>query len=187
MRTLQGRSQKEISLVDAIGNCQDCFGTAIGLFYSPELCSLLQVTGTEVKDSKNSIVNLDRVFEARIFNEHYELRWLNDRGGQGTAVLLSEEPITSYLKTNIPAITAIDTQKQTYLLWGEGFPAKDLEVGWSRLATSRLGELDVPITGVTQKGQRVRLKAIEYFHCLDELYGNVVVVEERLTGLQVVR
>ncbi len=187
MTTLQGRSQKEISLVDAIESCKDCFGTAVGLFYSPESCSLLQVMGTEVRDSRNSIVNLDRVFEARVFNEHYELRWLNDRGGQGTAVLLSEQSIASYLETDIPAITPIETQKQTYLLWGEGFPAKNLEAGWSRLATSRLGKLDVPIAGVTQQGQRVRLKAIEYFQCLDELYGNVVVAEERLTGFQVVR
>jgi CRISPR-associated protein (TIGR03984 family) len=186
MTTLQGRTQKDISLRDAIENCQDCFGTAVGLFYSPESCFLGQVTGTTVTNSKNSIVDLNRVFEARIFNADYELRWLNDRGGQGTAVLLSEQSIDRYLETSIPAITPIDIQSQTYLLWGEGLSA-NLEPGWSRLATSRLGKLDVPIAGVTQQGQRVKLKAIEYFQCLDDLYGNVVVAEERLTGLKVIR
>jgi CRISPR-associated protein (TIGR03984 family) len=184
MTTLYGCSQSDISLQSAIENCQGCFGSAVGLFYSPESCALGQVASTQVTDSRDALVNLDRVFEARIFNADYELRWLNDRSGLGTAVLLSETPIDN-LAIDLNPISAIETQPQTYLLWGEGLPAS-LASGWSRLATSRLGKLDVPIAGVNQKGQRVRLKAIEYFQCLDDLYGNVVVAEERLTGFTLV-
>jgi CRISPR-associated protein (TIGR03984 family) len=182
MITLYGRRQEEITLVDVIADCQQCFGDAVGLFYSPESCSLSRVEGSNVTDSSGQVVRLDRVFEARIFNADYELRWLNQTGGQGTAVLLSEQAITDYL-TEAVDLEAIDTQEQTYLLWGEGYSA-NLQPSWSRLATSRLGKLDVPIAGVSKPKQRIKLTAKEYFHCMDELYGNVIVAEERLTGLQ---
>jgi CRISPR-associated protein (TIGR03984 family) len=181
--TLFGRSQNNMTLREAIAACQSCFSDAVGLFYSPEACSLGKVAGTSVTDSGNVDRNLERMFEARIFNADYELRWLNERGGKGLAVLLSERAIAEYLAESIDELEAIATQHQTYLLWGEGLSA-NLQPGWSRLATSRLGKLDVPIGSVSQKGQRVKLTAIEYFQRLDELYGNVIIAEERLTGLQ---
>lgn len=183
MTTLYGRRQEEITLVDAIADCQQCFGDAVGLFYSPESCSLSRVEGSNVTDSSGQVVRLDRVFEARIFNTDYELRWLNQKGGEGIAVLLSEHSIENYLTEKVDDLQAIDTQEQTYLLWGEGYSA-NLQPSWSRLATSRLGKLDVPIAGVNQSKQRIKLTAREYFRRMDELYGNVIVAEERLTGLQ---
>lgn len=182
MIDLHGRRQETITLVEAIAACEPCFGDAVGLFYSPESCFLSQVKGTAITDSDGQPSNLDRVFEARIFNPGYELRWLNQQSGQGTAVLLSEQAIADYLTASVDLV-AIDTQDQTYLLWGEGYSA-NLQAGWSRLATSRLGKLDVPIAGVNQQRQRVKLKAKEYFQVLDNLYGNVIVAEERLMGLQ---
>jgi CRISPR-associated protein (TIGR03984 family) len=183
MITLHGRRQKEITLGQAIAVYQQCCSEAVGLFYSPESCCLGKVTRADVEDSEGNTVKLDRVFEARIFNAHYELRWLNQEGGEGIAVLLSEQKITDYLADSIDPLQAIDTQDQTYLLWGEGYSA-NLQEGWSRLATSRLGKLDVPIAGVKQSKQRIKLTAREYFQRMDELYGNVIVAEERLTGLQ---
>jgi CRISPR-associated protein (TIGR03984 family) len=184
MTTLYGRQQNNMTLMEAIASCQDCFGDGVGLFYSPESCSLGKVAGTRITDSGDREMNLGRVFEARIFNAQYELRWLNNRGGQGMSVLLSERAIVDYLAEPIEDLRAIDTQKQTYLLWGEGLNA-NVASGWSRLATSRLGKLDVPIGGVNQQGQRVTLEAKEYFQRLDRLYGNVIVAEERLTGLTI--
>jgi CRISPR-associated protein (TIGR03984 family) len=183
MTTLHGLRQEEITLVDAISACQPCFGNAVGLFYSPERCFLTQIQATNITGSSGETINLDRVFEARIFNADYELRWLNQTGGQGTAVLLSEQAIANYLAKSVDHLEAIDTQDQTYLLWGEGYSA-NLASGWSRLATSRLGKLDVPISGVNQSKQRIKLTAREYFRRMDELYGNVILAEERLTGLQ---
>jgi CRISPR-associated protein (TIGR03984 family) len=183
MTTLYGRRQEKITLDAAIAACQQCFKEAVGLFYSPERCFLSQVKGTAVTDSSGQPSKLNRVFEARIFNANYELRWLNQTGGEGIAVLLSEHPIENYLIEKVD-VQAIETQEQTYLLWGEGLVANNLTSGWSRLATSRLGKLDVPIAGVSQSKQRIKLTAKEYFRRMDELYGNVIVAEERLTGLQ---
>jgi CRISPR-associated protein (TIGR03984 family) len=185
MITLHGRRAENIMLFEAIADCQPCFGDAVGLFYSPESCFLSQIQEAEVKDSSGQSVRLDRIFEARIFNANYELRWLNQQGGKGIAVLLSEQEITNYLTEEIENLQAIDTQEQTYLLWGEGYSA-NLQPGWSRLATSRLGKLDVPIAGANRQGQRIKLKAKEYFQVLDDLYSNVIVAEERLMGLQLV-
>jgi CRISPR-associated protein (TIGR03984 family) len=182
MTILYGRSQKDITLVEAIAACQGYFAEAVGLLYSPENCRLVKVTGTQMTDSGDAAVNLDRVFEARIFNADYELRWLNQWSGRGTAVLISEQAIGDILAEPIENLEAIATQDQTYLLWGEGLKA-NLATGWSRLATSRLGKLDVPIAGVSQSKPRIHLQATEYFQRLDQLYGNVVVAEERLTGL----
>ncbi|EKV02768.1 CRISPR-associated protein, TIGR03984 family [Leptolyngbya sp. PCC 7375] len=183
MTTLYGLRQEEMTLSDAIIACQSCFSDGIGLFYSPERCFLSQIRGCDVTDSKGNSVSLDRVFEARIFNSDYELRWLNQKGGKGIAVLLSEQEIADYLAEAIDLLTAIETQDHTYLLWGEGYSA-NLQPGWSRLATSRLGKLDVPISGINQSKQRIKLTAREYFQALDDLYGNAIVAEERLTGLQ---
>jgi CRISPR-associated protein (TIGR03984 family) len=183
MTILYGQRQENITLDAAIAVCQQCLSAAVGLFYSPESCFLSQIEGVMVKDSNGQTVNLDRVFEARIFNADYELRWLNNTGGLGTAVLLSEKSITNHLEKSVAELEAIDTQVQTYLLWGEGYSA-NLQPGWSRLATSRLGKLDVPISGVNEPKQRIKLTAKEYFQVLDHLYGNVIVAEERLMGLQ---
>lgn len=155
----------------------------MGLLYSPESCLLCQIKGTHVTGSDGKALHLDRVFEAHIFNSHHELRWLNQQGGKGTAVLLSEQEIKNCLTDEIESLQAIDIQDQTYLLWGEGYSAS-LQPGWSRLATSRLGKLDVPIAGMNQSKQRIKLIAREYFRQMDELYGNVIVAEERLIGLQ---
>ncbi len=181
MITLYGRRQEKMTLAAAIAACEPCFDDAIGLFYSPESCVLSQIQATAVTGSDGQPTHLDRVFEARIFNADYELRWLNQHSGEGIAVLLSEHPIETYLTDMVDDLPAIDTQEQIYLLWGEGYRAS-LVNGWSRLATSRLGKLDVPIAGASQQGQRIKLKAKEYFQVLDDLYGNVIVAEERLMG-----
>jgi CRISPR-associated protein (TIGR03984 family) len=179
MITLYGRRQTGITLADAIVACQQYFNDAVGLLYSPESCLLAKVEGIEIKDSSGTALNLGRVFEARIFNPNYELRWLNRQSGQGTAVLLSEQKMTGNLTERIDDLQAIDTQEQTYLLWGEGYSA-NVQPGWSQLATSRLGKLDVPFPGVNQSKQRIKLITKEYFRCMDELYSNVIVAEERL-------
>jgi len=140
------------------------------------------VTGNVVSTLNNE--TLDWGFEARIFNSNYELRWLNQSNGEGIAVLLSEQGIESYFKKSVD-LDAIKAQEQAYFLWGEGYKAI-LKPGWSRLTTARLGKLDIPVGGVNQSKQRVKLITKEYFQCLAELHGNVIVAEERLMDLQLV-
>lgn len=181
-------TQENISLENAIKQQKSNLKNAIGLFYSPNWCKFgkLENDGT-VKESKENLVlddlDLDSVFEARIFNEECELRWLNFSGGFGKAVLLSENPekANAFREKNEPPLNFLETLKQTYLLWGEGTGRK-IGDGWSRLATARIGKLDVPIEGV-KSNQRVQLMSKEYFGEVDDC-GNVAVIEERLIKLQ---
>ncbi|MFM7368904.1 MAG: CRISPR-associated protein Csx19, partial [Sphaerospermopsis kisseleviana] len=83
---------------------------------------------------------------------------------------------------DISEIAALDKIYQQYILWGEGIENKS-NLGWGKLATARIGYIDVPVQGLTVN-KRVYLNAVEYLQA-DEEYGNVSVVEERLTGLKV--
>lgn len=184
MIILNGGTDPQIALQEALNQCAAALVDAVVLLYSPSCCQLGKFEGGLVKDSHNNAVNLLSVFEARAFNETYELRWLNARDGEGQAVLLwQDDEGTSHLKEPLPALEALDTIQQPYLLWGEGIGLKpELAEGWSRLATARIGAMDVPLAGV-QRNERVYLWAREYLQVYDE-HGNVVVAEERLLKLK---
>lgn len=186
MITLHARTSHSISLEDTLNAVKTQFekDTTVGLFYTPRWCRFGQVHPDGSVTSPGGVMQLDEVFEARVFNEKVELRWLNEvdePDGLGTAVLLSEEDIGKYLKSNVEQLEAIATHPQTYLLWGEGTTTVPRN-GWSRLSTARIGKLDIPLADVTQG--RVLLHSLEYWGEVDK-YGNVAVVEERLTGLKV--
>ena len=161
---------------------------AAALLYTPARClfACMRQDGT-LANSAGQAVDTDTVYEARVFHESAELRWLNDPSRlqmHRTAVLaarpynlgLTEAPIQNRLVGTLP---------QTYLLWGEGMARSAmLSSGWTRLATGRIGKLDVPLADVAQ-GSRVVLHAVEYLAEFED--GNVAVVEERLMKLEVNR
>jgi CRISPR-associated protein (TIGR03984 family) len=179
---LHWSSQDSIKLKEAIQ--EPNLKNAIGLFYSPNWCKFGIIKEGIVKNL-NETLNLDSVFEARIFNEECELRWLNFSGGLGKAVLLSENPekANSFRDKN-ETLNYLEKLEQTYLLWGEGTD-KEIDAGWSKLATARIGKLDVPIEGITRT-QGVQLVSKEYLGEIDK-FGNVAVVEERLIKLQSIK
>lgn len=181
--TLYGRTNLSTTLADALQACSHPLAGAIALLYSPTACQFakLQVDGHLV-DSDDSSINLSTVFEARVFNPDYELRWLNNSHGQGTAVLLSENLITDYLESNLETLEPLSTHPQQYLIWGKRTD-RSASAGWSILAAARIGKLPVPISGITTEAQRAYLKACEYL--VTGEYGNVSVVEERLIKLEV--
>lgn len=181
--TLYGRTNLSTTLADALQACSHPLAEAIALLYSPTTCQFakLQVDGHLV-DSDDSPLSLSTVFEARVFNPDYELRWLNDSNGQGPAVFLSEKPITDYLESNLEPLEPLSTNPQKYLLWGKGTESSTAD-DWSILAAARIGKLPVPIRGVAIE-KRTYLQACEYLAIVDD-YGNVAVVEERLIGLEV--
>ncbi|TMR00137.1 TIGR03984 family CRISPR-associated protein [Actinomadura soli] len=118
------------------------------------------------------------VFEARVFNEHTELRWLND-ADSGRTVLLTEDP------TVLPAafakpdpLEATGTIKGGYLLWGKAVQASD---GWTTLTTERIGSLRVP--GEFGGGCHVALATCEYI-ARDPAHGNAYIAEERLLSFE---
>jgi CRISPR-associated protein (TIGR03984 family) len=173
--TLYYNSYSNTTLLEALQQHQKCFELAVGLFYSPIECQFGEVRGTIVANK-----NLKGVFEARIFNENAELRWLQESAGKGKAVLLfeSNDVTQNYPKTN--TVSVIHTLDGEYLLWGQGNNQPAFN-GWSNLSEARIGQLAVPISNIKEK-DRVALHFREYFEECDD-HGNVAVIEERLIGL----
>jgi CRISPR-associated protein (TIGR03984 family) len=183
MVILYGRCSKdEITLESALENCASVLSEGVAIIYSPICCQLAKVNENgELKNKNNEVISLNGVFELRAFNKTHELRWLNKFDGEGKAVLISEQPISSYLDKDICDLEALNIIPQEYILWGEGVTTVSPS-GWGKLAKSRIGSIDVPVEELTVK-KRVYLDTVEYLKA-DE-YGNVSVVEERLIGLSV--
>ncbi|MUG95757.1 TIGR03984 family CRISPR-associated protein [Scytonema sp. UIC 10036] len=176
-------SKKDITLSDAIYKSKKCLSDAIGLLYTPEKCCFVKIKNGKIEPHKDEIINLNSVFEARVFNKQAELRWLNEKSGTGKAVLLSETE-TNFCLYEKGKLKELDKHPQSYLLWGQG-TGTDIGEGWSRLSTARIGKLDIPIPGVKSQ-QRVQITTCEYFCVIDE-HGNVAVVEERLLNLEPIK
>ncbi len=184
LKTLNGRKSQDISLQDAIAACQDHFNnSAIALLYSPTACQFAKLAGGSLQDATGGDIKTDQIFEARIFNETSELRWLNISSGKGYAVLISQDDISGLFK-NECNLKYFECLPQQYVLWGEEMsnPSKEPN-GWSRLGAARIGAMDVPIADITTSGQQAILKVIEYLQEVDD-HGNVAVVEERLVCLK---
>ena len=193
MTSLYAWRKEEVELAGAIADCAEALQGAVGLFYSLPWCRFGQL-----KQDNNTIkvhdfegeMQLDLVFEARIFNQTAELRWLKS-GELGTAVLLSEEEDwkganlpDGYNKTTLDNLEALD--RSNYLLWGEGTNIQ--KNGWSCLTAARIGKLYVPIAAIEPK-KRVQLVVQEYIGEVEYIgkvdkYGNMAVVEERLIKLK---
>lgn len=120
------------------------------------------------------------VFEARVFDESTELRWLNDMDGRGRAVLLTEDPaVLPEAFTTREQVEVIGTENGGYLLWGKAVETAD---GWTTLTTERIGSLRVP-TGI-ERGEHASLVTREYI-ARDPDHGNAYIAEERLLAFQV--
>lgn len=152
-----------------------------GIFYSPSECFLAQMNNENDfeyidKKAKSTTVNLNKVFEARIFNENAELRWLNETNGYGSAVVLCDNEFL-FFGENSKAEVCIGKNEQNYLLWGKRIG--DSLRGWTKFATARIGVFYVPVT-LTKKEYAI-FEAVEYFGEFED--GNVAVIDERLTGI----
>lgn len=190
---LHGRASDNIELKEAVAHCGELLfqSPVIALLYTPDWCGFAQLerVGNQINWSESKSV-LDSVFEARVFSEHAELRWLKQWPNNGRAALISEEDISQYFNQEAGTFVEVDHLPQNYLLWGEGAAAAsgELPANWSRLAMARIGTLDVPYPSeasgsvVSKTGERVRLVAREYLNEIDD-HGNVCVVEERLLKL----
>lgn len=180
------RSDQLVTLEQAIDHCGDVLEGAIALLYSPNACQFLKLTGEIFYDIHGEVKDLSHVFEARIFTENCELRWLNRDDGKGETVLLSESK-QSLTDFQAPDSEPCEALKQKYLLWGESVKKLDNPPGWKRLAEARIGKLDIPFSGDLKEKQRLYLKTREYLAEVDnhDNYGNISVIEERLVKLEV--
>jgi CRISPR-associated protein (TIGR03984 family) len=170
------------SALEAFGTTLDG-QTAVALLYAPDRCLFATFQrGDVLRDSGLLPVELDVVYEARVFHPGAELRWRNDPSSEQAhqTAILAETELT--LDWDRHEITALKTLGQEYLLWGTGVgDCSGLAPGWSRLATPRIGKLDVPCAEVPQR-QHVVLSTVEYL--AEFQYGNVGICEERLLALR---
>src|SRR5215210_1097262 len=96
---------------------------AFAILFTPKDCHLILV------DKHGKFFNQDgeftphNVFEARIFNDKAELRWLNESNGKGKMAIISD--------TSFPDAVPI---KQKYLLWGQS--TGKIKGDWTQFATA---------------------------------------------------
>jgi CRISPR-associated protein (TIGR03984 family) len=194
---LNCRTAKDITLNEALANCQDILNPTekyqtVALLYAPDRCRFAAFVDGQLRDEKGDALSeqaLRNIFEARVFNCAAELRWLHTGNHEGNAALLSEQDISTYLQTNLTAesefekLDELDSMEQCYLLWGEGTGISP-SPGWQRLTAARIGRLNVPLRKTVTSGMRVQLHSCEYLREVD-CHGNVAVVEERLLKLEV--
>jgi CRISPR-associated protein (TIGR03984 family) len=140
-------------------------------------------------------LELDEVYEARVFSRSGELRWLNDpEGRKHRSVFLADEDMvkddipSKWVRESFPYIEKIE---QTYVVWGKVHSRQETSTQypehWTRFSTAQIGVLEVPVCDCdVPRGGRVALVAHEYFNLLENQYGNVGVFEERLFGLRFV-
>lgn len=184
---LYGQSSENITLAAAINCCLSKLNEGVALVYSPQSCQFLKLENDgNLYDSKGKLCDLNYqnnpLFEVRIFNPDYELRWLNEKDGKGIAVIISELEITNCLENNLD-LEISEVLPQQYLLWGEKAKTT-INQGWQRLSAARIGSLDVVISQPLSPDKRAYLKTREYLKVMDK-YGNVCVAEERLIKLEV--
>lgn len=185
-------SATDVTLAGALRDCRVVLQqpSAIALLYAPNWLRFARFDSADnLCGSDGETINLDPVYEARVFNDVAELRWLNKARGFGKAVLLSEEERVIADYSALDRLDPVKTIRQSYLLWGVGEDVTPSQE-WSRLTTARIGQLDAPVDDVAalvrahpKEKVNVLLHAKEYLAVADK-HGNVAVCEERLCGLK---
>ena len=182
-------TREKLSLMDSLSTFAKEFGEnkLTAILYTPRRCELATFDQGTLQASDCQSVNIASVFEARLFNETAELRWLNDPGSAHChrTVVLTEKKglklVAGWGQDIDSKQKFIKTLPQTYLIWGEG-TGRYLGESWSELATARIGGLNVPL-GEVGKKSRVLLRTKEYI--VESDHGNAVVFDERLLKLEV--
>lgn len=187
---------KSISLQDALKAWKDILAGTMGLVYSAEKCRVLSLTAVQSSDTLKSEMKCPP-FEARVFNQVCELRWLADAqsfnlsnwDNNGIAVLLTEreftEPPAEWHLCNTDDTDYVDSREDHYVLWGE----YEKDEGENRIFFEhRMGNLAIPKAAFTwenpQQGKKAALKVKEYIAVGDK-HGNCAVIAERLLGFDV--
>lgn len=198
IKLFTSRSEQK-TLAAAASQFFKSYGPACALLYAPGAAFIAMLKGenhfmaASGKEKAPRALTEDAwqvVFEARIFNQKAELRWLNEANGQGAAVILcADDSLDFFGSKPLPfKVQAEDEEKepigeipQTYLLWGESTGATDVD-GWTQFAEARIGAFFVPVTGITQANRRAHFKAVEYLGEYED--GNIAVCEERLIRIE---
>ncbi|WP_374690957.1 CRISPR-associated protein Csx19 [Accumulibacter sp.] len=156
-----------------------------GLCHSPMRAFFVRWDGGALAPGDGG--DLAQVYEARLFAESGELRWLRDpedAGGRGDAVWLSESPVDRAGWLPLDPLAGLTVIAGRRLL--TGVLGEPRESGWSGMHAPRHGEVAVPAVGAA--GERLCLISREYLGAAPGTAGedgNDLVVEERLLAIAV--
>lgn len=197
------KDEEQINLTDAVKSFIEGFGKDLpektfAVLYAPNKCHLAILQGQEFHDA-NGKVEMGPIFEARVFNDKAEMRWLNIASGSGKTVILCSDDSKKFFSSEPKLFKTkfsedgkdvekeiVDVIPQNYLLWGESVGAS-INDSWAQFAEARIGAFFVPISDDKISGKnkvRAMFTAIEYIGVYVD--GNVAVAEERLTGIEIV-
>jgi len=132
-------------------------------------------------------IDVNDVFEARVFTPDRELRWVR-RGDSGQGALLGEsvgslDPGAAN-RTGGGPMPDLEPSEIGYLLWGTPSPDADDGMGWRTLSAARIGSIRVPGSWPDQPDRRLDrlvLRAREYIGT--DTDGNAHIVDERLVAI----
>lgn len=183
-RRLEVFSSRGLSLEAALAVFAPTAGTggAVGFTMAPTVFSFIRLDAAGKPTGPDGPAALADVYEARVFHDRAELRWLRDpRHESGhTTVVLTDGSCAVDLPPLPLEVSLVDVIEQSYVLWGRPAAAAGGMSGWTRLTEARIGGIDLPFDNV-RDGQRMAIRSLEYLGQL--AHGNVAVIEERLCGL----
>jgi len=187
--TLYIYANEGLSLKMALSACQSILTKdnvqAVAMLYATRRCHFARLEGKgQLLDENSKPIDLNSTYEARVFNDKAELRWLHAEAGVGNAALLTEEKNTPDGWGDPKTIVAVGKIPQHYLLWGESLSDK-INGDWIKMATPRIGHYFAPVKSANAIKARVQLNAREYLR-QDEKHGNIFVAEERWLNLSTV-
>jgi len=182
--TLITFSRGGLSLADSLKLTKSVLGggAAVGLLSTPTEFMVVKLEGG-LLTGPNGTVDLGPVFEARVFSNKAELRWLAETDGVGKAVVLAETELPTLASEGWKRESYVVTKQSCeYILWGRG--TGKFTNGWGGVSAARIGTIPLPLK--VEENKCAILKTIVYF-CkeLPDTDGNCVVLDERLVGLEV--
>lgn len=145
----------------------DAAPRAFALLITPSRFEVTTVSAVHPSETED-------VYEARLFGERAELRWLATSGGHAVFLTEDRDELPSFF-TPLAPVVATGVCDGQYLLWGRG--AGEAREGWTTLATERIGSIRVPAE--VEQGGYAAVKTREYI-VQDPEHGNSHIAEERL-------
>jgi CRISPR-associated protein (TIGR03984 family) len=153
---------------------------AVGLLYTPDAVIPVRSDGLAWQSAVGA-VGVAGVFEARIWTDQWDLRWVEDEPGSGlgTATLFSEDDDIGLVGEPPERLPVHATFDHRYLVWG----VVDETTGdWATTSAARVGAIAVPVSEAAP-GDRLVLDAREYLGVIRD-NGLCGPVAERLMGFR---
>jgi CRISPR-associated protein (TIGR03984 family) len=162
----------------------------VGFGYGPDRALWFQVDAGGVAMASSGPADLTAIYELRVFDDQRELRWVQQGGGRGVAVVVAGRGTPLPEGSDVTDPRRPRPQTRTREILGGKLKA-GRSAGWARLTSERWAGADLPIadmdairansTGPARDDVRAVIRGVEY--AVEDEHGNLTVVDTRLTGL----